>query len=100
MDKNAFGSCEKYEMLERLTEQISVLGDNKRKYIIGFISNFNILIKKANEIKETRFRRHVLKLIKQEYDNKTDELFEKYDTIIVTYLKNFITAKSRNAVKL
>ena len=41
MNKETFGSIEKYKMLEYLTKKISNLDRNKKEYLSTFINEFN-----------------------------------------------------------
>lgn len=91
MDKNTFGDSEKYKSLIFITERISELEKNDKAYISKFISDFNKLV---NDIIVIGYEEYVLKLIKQDYLMRVENL--KYDYKLKAYLKNYINAKIKN----
>ena len=101
MDNNLFGSEERYSMLSYIHNNIREYDDNKRKYFTCFVNEFNLCIKDINGLTtKTTLRNYLLGLVRKDYENKTDELFDKYDTLMVTHLKNYIYARTKPLTKL
>ena len=97
MNSNTFGSSEQYKMLEFLTEKINELDDNRKNYISSLIHDINSNIKKSKDILDEDFKHYVLKIIRNDIISHIDEnLSGKYDKKIITYLKNYVYAKTNN----
>lgn len=96
MDKNTFGNAEELKMLNYLTEAISELPKNQKEYLSNFIMKFNSRIKQIETIEVVDFRNYVQYLVKVDYLKNVDALPNTYDTDIISYLKNFINAKTNN----
>ena len=96
MDKGTFGSSSEYKTLEFLTEKIEIMDEKKKTYISRFISDINKLSSQLKYIRDDKVKNYIVKLIKDAYNKRTDDLLEKYDEKIVSYLKNYIKAKLKN----
>lgn len=48
MNKNTFGSVEKYKMLGFLVDNISPMEDKHRAYLSSVIGDINVTVKKLN----------------------------------------------------
>jgi len=100
MDSETFGPVKKYKALGLLTDKIRQMDENPRIYISSFIRNFNTVIKKTEQIQDLAFRKYLLDLVYSDSISRVDNfIIGKYDDRVVSYLKNFIYAKTKNAQK-
>lgn len=100
MNINSFGSIEKYHSLNYIVDNLPSYDKNRRSYLIKFINEFNRTIKKVESVNDVKLRKYILTLICKDYMERTDLLFDKYTTNMVSYLKNFIKTKIRISLKL
>jgi hypothetical protein len=98
MYKGTFGSAEKYKMLEFLTEKIGLMDDKHKNYLSSVIQGFNLVVKKCKCIMDISLKRYVLDLIYDDYIRRIDEhMSSKCEEKVITYLKNYIHAKIKDA---
>lgn len=99
MNTNTFGSDKVYKMLPFLTEKIDLLEDNKKAYISSFIQDFNLVMKNFDELVwgEIWFKNYLLELMSKDYVVKVENFEHKYDSKIISYLKNYINARIGNS---
>lgn len=98
MNKNSFGSVKEYKMLDFLTEKIGEMDDKHKNYVSSVIHDFNIIVKKANDIQDSKFKIYTLDLIYKDFLERVDQFISnRYYKDIVTYLKNYFHAKINNS---
>lgn len=97
MDKDTFGSIEQYKMLDFLRQKISLMNNKDKRYISTLILRFNSIIKKSESINDILFKSYILDLIHQNFMKKINNNKSKYDEKVISYLKNYIKAKIKNA---
>lgn len=94
IDKDTFGSSEKYHMLIYLTEKISMMDEKERNYISRVITDINATIKKSELIGDIGFRHYVLDLVKADFNRRIDRfIVDRYEYSVVSRLRNFLHAK-------
>lgn len=93
---NKFGSSENYKMLVYLTEKHDELDLKRKTYITTFINEFNTLMKLlSNSNVDIKTKDYMFDLVRKDYIGKVDELHNKYDEKFLSFLKNFIYAKTK-----
>lgn len=93
MEKNTFGATEKYKALEYINEKILLLERKDKRYIGSFLHEFN---ENLCDLKRIRNKSYILKLIRNDYKNRCKVLESRFDSKLVSYIRNFICAKFRN----
>lgn len=100
MNKSTFGSPAQYKMLEFLTEKISELSRSPKGYMMKFITNFNKIIKEVRTTEDVELRNYLVNLIRNDYNSKIDNFIFEYDINIITYLKNYIHARTKISTRI
>lgn len=98
MDKNTFGNSEQFKSLVGLTDIISRLPENKKARISSFIEEYNSVCKHIESIPDQRFKNYVIKTVKVDYRTRVQDMWLKYEPILLTHLQNFIKAKLNSLV--
>jgi len=88
----------KYHMLFVLNEKLKEQPDNQREYVSTVIGEFNYLMTKFINWEDNRLKQYLLDLIRIDYKIKTDNMLPQYDEDVVSYLKNYISAKLKNTI--
>jgi hypothetical protein len=98
MNKETFGSINKYKMLEFLTEKISLMEVKHKNYLSSVIQDINQTIKKCEMINDIYFRNYILDLIHNDLAIRIENHIKgKYEEKIATYMENYLNAKIINS---
>ncbi len=96
MDFNTFGDSDRFKMLVGLTDLVFKQKDSRRAYLSSFIGDFNAVCLQIAVIDNIRFRKYVIRLTREDYERRVEEMKPKFELPLVTHLDNFIKAKLKS----
>jgi hypothetical protein len=101
MDKNTFGSSEEIIVLNLIHNKLDSLNDNEKRSLSKFLVNFNEILKTLQDVNNLKCRKHLIGLVKSDYLIRLDNLLasNRFDEILISYLKNFVVTKIKIAIK-
>jgi hypothetical protein len=103
MKENSIDDVEKYPALIAVNNILGTLRRNEQRYIRSFLGDFKISLKNLrlihNYVKDRNMNNYLLKLVREDYLKRIDEIHPKYEEDLKTHMKNYVFAKTRELIK-
>lgn len=91
-----FGNPQTYKCLKGLMEEFDKLSKFQRANITSIINEFHGLCKKLYKLKDEEIYTYLLETVRKDYDAKFKEIEKNYPVALMSYLRNYISAKFKN----
>jgi len=103
MKTNYIDDVEKYPALVAVNNILETLDKQQKRYIRSFLGDFKVSIKQLkliyNVVNDRDLNNYLVKLVREDYLKRIDEIHPKYEEDLKTHMKNYVFAKTRELIK-
>ncbi len=99
MKINSLGDTKKYPALFAIIDEIDKLKPSNQRCVKSLIFELSNILQKTRKCDDKGFQKYVVKLIRNDFIRRVDELSCNYNLNLKDHLKNLITAKTRELEK-
>ena len=82
---------------------LDTLDKQSKRYIRSFLGDFKISVKQLkliyNVVHDLDLNNYLVKLVREDYLRRIDEINPKYEEDLKTHMKNYVFAKTRELLK-
>lgn len=92
VDKGTFGSETRFPSLAYIHNNLEKLEKNRKEYVGSLMQDLHSSVKSLQDIKDARFRDHVIHLVRRSFSDKVRNL-RVSDKMFITHLDNYVRTR-------